>query len=245
MNIFLLTESIINIRENGIKIKTEIDKSNQFLSSLKRLVKGNKTFLFIANNPDEYEENDFSAKLIYQALNDENIKFNEFIVLDNRNKIDGKDLVLNSDLIYLQGGTVIEQNKFLLNMDLRDSFLNTKALILGKSAGFMNLGNDIYNYPETKEDVNNPIWMKGLNLFNIIMIPHFNIKTGNDYCDPDLNVLENYYKKDSKNRIIYALPNSSYILIENDKINVYGKAYIIKDGIVKCINENEKVKSID
>ena len=75
MNIFLLTESIINIRENGIKVRTEIDKSNMFLDNLKRLVKEDNIFLFIANEPNDYEENDFSASLIYKALEKENISF--------------------------------------------------------------------------------------------------------------------------------------------------------------------------
>ena len=45
----------------------------------------------------------------------------------------------------------------------------------------------------------------------------------------------------SKKMELLAIDDFSYVLIENDKSTIYGSAYIIKDGIVTQINENDNI----
>ena len=46
---------------------------------------------------------------------------------------------------------------------------------------------------------------------------------------------------DKYGKEVYGINNGSYILID-DEVYLYGEAYLLKDGKIEKINDNEKVK---
>ena len=66
-------------------------------------------------------------------------------------KID--DLIENADFIFLCGGHLPTQNKFF---NLREKIKNTEALIVGASAGAMNMADVVYSIPELEQESNDP-----------------------------------------------------------------------------------------
>jgi dipeptidase E len=117
---------------------------------------------------------------------------------------------------------------------------NSDAVVLGKSAGAMNMQSRIYNYPETNEEVGLPKWLNGLGYSPYSIIPHFNTVNGNEYCFGDFDLLQEYYIPDSIGEVLYGIPNGSYIYLEDGVFTLHGEAYTVADGKVTKICNNEE-----
>ena len=244
MKLFLVSDSFIPIRGNGIKVGTEIDVSNNFLVNLEKQISRYDNFVFICNDPLAFEQNDTSAKKISVAFERQLKPFNNTVVLDNRTKKNSAIILKSADFVFIQGGKIPAQNQFLKNIDFANIIKNTNAVVVGRSAGAMNMAHKVYNYPEEDSEINEARWFSGLGLSDYIVIPHFNLKNGNEYCMGNFNLLTDYYLPTSKGNIFYALTNGSYILIDNKNAVVYGESYIIKDEQVTKICENNKNKNL-
>ena len=72
----------------------------------------------------------------------------------------------------------------------------------------------------------------------INILPHFQCLK-NITLD-GLRVLEDISLEDSKTRPFYALVDGAYILIDENKSTLYGEAYLIKDGTITQVCENNK-----
>lgn len=239
MNLFLVSDSFISIRRKDQKIGTKFDKNNKFLKNLTKYCQNATNFVFICNDPTTPEVNDCSAKFIYDAFIKNKFPLQNYTVLDNRNKDNAKEILNNASIVYLQGGVIESQNTFLREIDFVNN-INQSATIVGKSAGAMNLCKTVYNYPERIEDLNNQKWYTGLEYVDLILIPHYNKKTGNDYVDPSIGIMSNFYLPDSYKNTFYAIPNGSYILLTPSEFNLYGEAYVINNGQVTQICKNKK-----
>ena len=244
MNLFLVSDSVISVRKNEQKIAVKLDKNNKFLKNLKKYCQIATNFVFVCNDPTTFEDNDSSANFIFKALVKNKFNVQNCIVLDNRNKQMSQQILQQANIVYLQGGVIESQNNFLKGIDFVKN-INQSATIIGKSAGAMHLCKTVYNYPERPEDLSNPKWYTGLGYVDLILIPHYNKKTGNDYVDPTINILSNYYLPDSYKNTFYALPNGSYILYTANEFSVYGEAYVINNGTVTQICKNKKVISLN
>jgi len=218
-------------KQNDKIIPTKFFEDNEFLKNLKDSIHDYNKFVIIASNPDDYYKNDNYLKLDMQILALSNLIFKENIVLDNRNKNDIANILDNSSLIFLSGGNTYMQNKFFNNINLKDYIKNINACIVGISAGSINSAKIVYNSPKEKEDLNNPLILDGLGLTTINVEPHF------DCCNPNKIKMDSIIEE-SYNRVIYGLPDKSYIFNNT----IYGKCYKIHNGIIKLIsNDDEKV----
>ena len=243
MKIFLISESFISIRENDVKIATVIDKANSFLKNLQKSIQKFDNFVFICNDPVQFEQNDISADFIAKAFKAQLKEFKNVIVLDNRTRQDAKNILQNADFVYLQGGKIPVQNKFLKEINFEKN-INSDATIVGKSAGAMNLCEQVYNYPEEDNEVGGQKWYDGIGLCKYIIIPHFNLQNGNEFCFGNFNLLKDYYLPQSMSKKLYALTNGAYILIEDNAI-VYGESYVIQNGKIEKICKNNQFKILN
>ena len=240
MKLFLLSDSLESVRDDdGNKIAVNIVEKNEFKENLFQLIRNGKKFLFICNTPEYEEYNENSAKCIFDALIREGLGYTEYVVLDNRTKDRAKELILGADLIYIQGGDIDPVLNFLDSVNGRECLRDTNAVIVGKSAGAMICSEDIYYYPETNEQVGHEKWVKGYGYVDITMIPHFTFDKGNMYCFGDFDLLNDYYLPDSIGHKIYAIPNGSYIMVDSGVTSLYGEAYIISDGKVEKICDDD------
>ena len=241
MKIFFVSDSVVSIRnENGEKIGIKFDETNGFKDKILKLLKSAKKFVFICNESQYIEDNESSAKVIFEELKKCGLPFEKYTVLDNRNKNNAREILKDADYVQLQGGIIAPQLEYLKDIDFVDIMKDSGAVVLGKSAGAMNLQSNIYNYPETNEDIGLPKWLKGLGYSPYSIIPHFNLDTGNEYCFGDFHLLDDYYLPDSMGNVLYGIPNGSYIYLEDGIYTLYGEAYTIQDGVITKICDNEK-----
>lgn len=220
-------------KENGNKIPVKFFEDNKFLKNMKESIKDYNKFVIIASDPDNYELNDNYLKLDTEILAISGLKFKENLVLDNRNKEDIVNILKNSSLIFLSGGNTFQQNMFLNTIKLKDYIKKTDACIVGISAGAINSAEIVFSSPENEEDLTRSAILKGLALTTINIEPHFDLDNPN-------RIQMDSIIKESNNRIIYGLPDKSYIF--NNK--VYGKCYRIYKENVELISNDDEITDI-
>ena len=194
---------------------------------IKRMVKNPINMVVIPADPNNFVKNDKqfygndsvigvfkTFKKIFPNLN--------IVLLDNRvSQTNGIKYLEKSNIIYLLGGNPFIQLEYLQKTKYSDIIQHTSALVMGVSAGAMNLA--VNSYYSKDEEYPESIIYKGLGLTNITIDPHF-----------DINNLEqvNEIKDNSKNIKIIGLPNDSAIVISDNNMEFIGKVYIFENGIL-------------
>lgn len=218
---------------------------NGLLDNLKKDLPEKIDCLFIASDPSDHKATDYySAELAFQARNS-GISFSSYRILDSRNEKEAESLVLSSNLLILSGGHVPTQNRFFKRIGLKEILKYYKHLIIGISAGSMNSSHLVYAQPEEEGEASDPSYRRflpGLGLMKAMIIPHYySIK--DDILD-GLRVLEDITLPDSFGHTFYAIPDGSYIRVENEQEVLYGEAYLIKDGMIKSLSSRGEVCKI-
>lgn len=232
MRLFLVSNIGGIKKENGKKVPVSFFENNNFLKNMKESINDYNKFVIIASDADNYEQNDYYLKLDMDVSAMSGINFKENVVLDNRNKDDIVNVLKNSSLIFLSGGDTLKQNIFFNEINLKEYIKNIDACIVGISAGAINSAKIVFNSPEEEKDLTNPSILEGLGLTTINVEPHFD-------CDKISKIQMDAILKESNNRVIYGLPDKSYIF--NNK--VYGKCYrVYKENIELISNDDEVVE---
>jgi len=233
--VLFLTSNIGGIKkEKEKKTPTKFYSKNQFLLNMKKSLKSNKKFILIASNPFNFEQNDQFLEMDIEASKLSGLSFDEYLILDNRNKTKISEVLKDSSLIFLCGGNTYIQNQFFNEINLKKYIKELDATIVGISAGAINCAEEVFNSPEEDDDLSNSSILVGLGLTEFNIEPHFDIN--NDNTIQNKAVLNESYK-----RVLYGLPDGSYI---NDN-KVFGKCYRIYQGNVELIcQDNEVVKLI-
>jgi len=123
----------------------------------------------------------------------------------------------NKYIIFLMGGNPITQKEIIDNLDLNRVIQNHQDLVIGFCAGAINLSK--YSIITTDEDFKYPMSYLGLNRENICIEPHYNNETDENRNREIKNFCDQYNIK------IYAIPDESVLIVENDNIFEFGKIY--------------------
>ena len=133
----------------------------------------------------------------------------------------------------IYGGNTYIQNQFFAEIKLVKYLKNIDSTIVGISAGSINAATTVFNSPKSEEDLKFPYILKGLELTNLNIEPHFN-KIDN-IIQKEAIIKESYKRK------LYGLVDGSYIFNNT----IYGECYLIDKGQIKLICENNKFVQID
>lgn len=217
----------------------EFNDVNNFKTNLLKYWKDEPNVLYIASFPSEYDLTDEYFNAFYKAFSNAGFKFNSFTLLDYRNINDFDKLFCNADIIILPGGHTPTEMNFFNELKLKDKLNSFNGLIIGISAGSMNLAKTVYAPPELDGEVINKDYIKffdGLGACDINILPHHS-----EYKDAIVDgvcVYKDIVLKDSYNHKFYSYSDGTYIIISNNKYILYGEAFLIKDGIETKLTNN-------
>lgn len=238
MKIFLTSYLSTHIKdENGNRIPLPIPDENQIVTNLKKSLGGTRRLVYVANDPHSLADNKEKIFTVVESFHQTGLAFTENILLDKRNQKHAKEIIANADLIILSGGKCRCQNRFLRKIKMQKLLRNYHGVVIGISAGSMNLGQIVANFPEDLADLKEPRWLKGLGLVDMTIIPHFDgtTKTYQIPCE-DFDITHDYIFPMSHKTAFLAIPNDSYLIIDAEqKTHFYGPAYTIKQGVVTKI----------
>lgn len=215
-------------KENDIKVANEIDNTNGIVDQIKSMLERQHTILFIAASPDDYEMVEDYSKLIFDGFKFSGFDFENHLILDRRTADLTKKYIESADLIFLSGGDTFVENTFFKDIKLKELLENYQGVIVGQSAGSINLASNVYNSPEDGNETDiKTIYFDGLGLSDINIEPHFELYT--EMFDENKLYQRRHILNESNTRTIYALCDGAHIIETDRETIIYGESYIIKD----------------
>jgi len=198
-------------------------------SELKRVINDTQCILFIASDPNGHEKTDKYAELLFRLFQESGIAFEKYSVLDSRKPDCGYvNAVENAPCIFLCGGTTLAQHDFLMQNDLANPIKNHKGVVIGMSAGAINMA----FHSVIANPAHPPVrTFEGLGLVNITVIPHFNMV--------DIQYLSKEIFPLTVNKTIYGLCDDAIIAVYDSEIRHAGTVYKISKGCIKLLTEND------
>jgi len=212
-----------------------IDKEKGFYDVqskyLKQDIKENQIITFIASTFDNHEQNIMYKNKTLEFFSKINITFKENYLIDNNvTKEKAKDFIKKANIIYLMGGDTYLQNNSLDEYELKP-LIKEKSFIIGVSAGSLNQTKRVIY-----QDYNDIKDYEGLGFTNISIYPHL------DFLNIDY--LKEIFKISKITKLV-ALPNSSFIRIENNKEMFIGDYYEIENEKINLVKKDyEKINHL-
>lgn len=197
---------------------SNVDKVNGFneqqIKYLSIDLKTCKSILFVPGDYDKEKYIIYKDKII-NWLKSIEVSFSECYLT-------GLDDELKSyDVIFLMGGNPINQIEIINKINLKN-IINKAKVVIGVSAGAINLSKEAIYFNDYSEKVE---MYDGIGLTDINVYPHFDITS--EYFVEEVKMV-------SRLKSLIALPNNSFIKIDDKQIEFIGDSFKIdKENIIK------------
>lgn len=197
---------------------SRINKETGFTKKEKKYmqkdIKENSIITFISAYTKEKEKQKESIENKIKCFKQIGINFKKKYTIDEEtNKKDALKYIKESNIIFLLGGAPHIQMQIINKNELQQE-LRKVPLIIGVSAGAMNQTKRVIYIDKFEE--NKLYDYEGLNYFETSIYPHYS-----------QDLIEEI-KEVSQKQPIIAIPDGSFIRIENDKVEYIGKKYYYK-----------------
>ncbi|MBR6457872.1 MAG: Type 1 glutamine amidotransferase-like domain-containing protein [Bacteroidales bacterium] len=197
--------------------------------------------LLVSAAPDDLAFTESVLEGMSLCIHRSGIQTEEIVMLDRRNAAKAPELVGRADWIVLCGGHVPTQNKFLVEIGLRDLIQGFDGVVMGCSAGSMNCADRVYSHPEFQGEVVDPNykrWLRGLGLTDINLIPHY-YQVRNVVLDGQ-RLFEDVVFRDSWQHKFYTFPDGGYVRVKDGRSELHGDAWEISNGGMHKISGENK-----
>lgn len=188
-----------------------------------------KNIVFIPANFENMEKVNGYANIDVSWFKEIGINLNGITVLnDTMTKEEMFRSIENADIIFLMGGDTLKQNDFLMKNDLKPIIKTFKKVVIGVSAGAINLSNISLCSKDEEDGVEKTITYEGIGRINYTIEPHFDID--------NKILLQNELYPLSEKMTIYGLPNNTGVRIIDSNFEIlYGDFYKISNNEVEKI----------
>lgn len=191
---------------------------------LKKELEVRDSLVFISCQPDNYTQNDDDSHGMHGMFAEKNMPFAKHCVIDNRTKLDDAvNLIREASCIFLMGGNATLQFKLICDKGILNEIRQSSAVILGVSAGAMNMGRptvDIYESFTPYE---------GLGFANVTIKAHY----------PFEDDLLQSLKQISMELPICFMTDESAIFIKNKTVTKIGQIYQMMKGDINPLTQEQ------
>lgn len=203
-----------------------LDKDKGFTKEQKenllKDIPNNSVITFIATTFKNYEKTDYNLDKLVTMFKNIGIMFKTINLIDSRkNETTMKKYIKESNIIFLMGGDPEEQINKINEYHLTNDIKKFKGIIIGVSAGSMNQTTNVIYYDEEKGE--RLIKYNGLGFIDINIYPHLDFS--------NIPYLKEIFEVSNYGKIL-ALPNESFIKIENNIPKYYGDHYYVENGTI-------------
>ena len=232
-----LTSSFVEYRDDTDSDISPIIDENGFVSNLLSVWKPNSRFLFVASDPDDYENTKKVKARLVNALLLSGFSIGQSIILDRSTMDLAGGLVRDADVIFLSGGHAPTQNRFFKEIGLKELLKDFDGVLITLSAGSINAAEKPYFIPELPGEAVDPDFSRegdGLCITDINMVPHSGYLRAKVL--DGLSVYDDILMKDSIGRKLYFIQDGSYFIIKGGASRFFGEGDIIENGTVRHIS---------
>ena len=170
MTLFITSSPYIDGADRAI-----LNPQNELIERLQAVLPENPRAVFVCSDPDSHDMTCRFGADTAAAFCLAGMAFSSYAVLDGQNMEDAAFLIENSDLIVFSGGHVPTQNDFIHDCGLRELLEDYDGVVMGISAGSMNLADEVYAQPEEpgESDPEFERFIPGLGLTDVNILPHY------------------------------------------------------------------------
>lgn len=240
MTLFITSSPYIDGADRAI-----LSNANHFVDRIREALPPFPNVLFVCSNPEDHGGVCQFAAETCAAFLEAGMPFGSYQVLDGTNAGRAYSLVCHSDLIVLSGGHVPTQNAFFRKIRLRHLLHKFEGVVLGISAGSMNMADTVYVQPEESGESLDPEFRRfapGLGLTEANICPHYQ-KVRNAMLDGQ-RLFEDITYADSIGNCFFALPDGSYIYQDEEQMLLCGQAWRIRNGILELLTRDEEIRDM-
>lgn len=230
MVVFITSSPFVDGADRAI-----LNPENELLERLEAVLPPNPRVLFVASNPEDHDGTCRFGADTFCAFAGAGIAFSQYVVLDGENAEEADALVKDSDFLIFAGGHVPTQNAFLNAIGMREILEGFDGVVMGISAGSMNLADVVYVQPEEpgESDPEFERFLPGLGLTDCNILPHYQ-KVKDNILDGK-RLYEDVTYADSMDNCFFVLPDGSYIYQDDEECTLLGKGYRLSDGILELL----------
>lgn len=182
---------------------------------LKEVLTDRDILVFISSQPDNYAQNDDDSHGMHGMFAERDMAFTRHCVIDHRtNAEDAGKMIRDASCIFLMGGNATQQFQLMRETGVLEALRQSPAVILGVSAGAMNMGDPVVDVYESLTPY------EGLGLANITIKAHYPLEEG----------LLQSVKRVSMSLPVCLMTDESAIFVSKDAIMQIGSIYRMVDG---------------
>lgn len=196
--------------------------THHFTDEIAEMLRENLTargkLVFISAWPEDHGRNDEDSHGMHEMFAERGLAFAAHYVIDRRMSApEAVKLVQEADCIFLMGGDPMLQMQLIRDLGLVLELRESHAVILGVSAGAMNMGKQVAEIWDSKA------FYEGLGLADITIKSHY---TEGDWFVPVLKAL-------SREHPIVAMEDESAIFVQNDVKRPMGRMCLFDQGEIR------------
>ncbi|SDO68985.1 Type 1 glutamine amidotransferase-like domain-containing protein [Halobacillus aidingensis] len=205
---------------------------NFFPENLERVLQEDitdrKSIVMISSNPSLYEDDGATER---SWLDQAGIMFDEYHLINYRvQKEDAQRLIHNASVIFLLGGNILKQNDFLMEYELSDWIKKSRAVVMGASAGAINMSAKWLCSKNFGDEVEVSSVYEGIGLDEFSVLSHFDLENNMELVQRELSPL-------SEEINIYASNKDCAVRIKGDKIDIIGNVYLISKSKIQKLDK--------
>lgn len=237
MTLFITSSPFIDGAPRAI-----LSNANEFVDRICAALPRNPRVVFVCSNPDDHEGTCEFAAITTAAFAEVGVHFSSYQVLDGSNAAHAYGMIAHSDFVVLSGGHVPTQNSFFRKIRLRHILHKFQGVVLGISAGSMNMADEVYVQPEEDGESIDPNYKRfapGLGLTQVNICPHY--QKVRDRILDGKRLFEDITYGDSLGREFFALPDNSYFYQDDTGLLLCGNAWRIRNGILELLTVDGEV----
>ena len=174
--------------------------------------------VFISAWPEDHARNDEDSDGMHQMFAERGMGFASHFVIDRRTSpTEAAELVRAAGCVFLMGGDPVLQMALIRDLGLVSPLRESRTVILGVSAGAMNMGKQVAEIWDSKA------FYEGLGLADITIKSHY---TEGDWFVPLLKEL-------SRAHPIVAMEDESAIFLDGDGKRALGRMWLFDGGEIR------------
>lgn len=206
--------------------------NNSFPETLGRLLQEDitdrKSIAMISSNPSIYE-NDGATERSW--LEQTGIIFDEYHLINYRvNKEEAQTKIQNASVIFLLGGNTLEQNGFLMEYELCDFIKESSAIVMGASAGAINMSAKWLCSKNLGNKVKLSSVYEGIGHDNFSVLSHFDLENNMEMVQSELSAL-------SEEINIYASNKDCAVRVKGGTADIFGTVFLISNSEIRKLDE--------
>ena len=197
--------------------------SEKLVNVLHEDITDRKSLVMISAESSDYKDEQVNIDGVFERtwFNQANIFFDEYHLIDHRmQKEDAQRLIQNASAVFLCGGNPRHQKHLLMEYELSDLIKKSNAVVMGTSAGGMNMSSK---------------YVDECTVYEGMALNHFSFEAHFDHDNTML--IEERFPLSEKMDIYVAADKDGAVRVKGSKIDIIGNVYLISHSKIQKLVE--------